>query len=400
MTTRRAARPLTKAQQAKSDRIEAAPAAEESYVPGADSPPDGPEPPPATDDTPEPQQAAQGPLGEESVVPAGTLAVRPTQQDWTPAQLAALGAMSFKRDKPGYGELQVFLNYAQRTGLDPFARQIYMIARWNSKAQALDWTIQTGIDGMRVVAQRSGEYAGQTSPQWCGPDGEWKDVWLGAGPPSAARVGIHRRGFAEPLYAVARFASYAPAAGPGSMMWDKMPDVMISKVAEALGLRKAFPHDLSGIYVNEEMHQADVVQSSVIESSTTEQPTDPPATPADPEAVAGEIRAAMMLAASGDHKGLSAQWKLVRQANLSAEPIEWNGTTGTLGDLIVWLGSNIQRGAKEAADTWLQENPEPGTEDEAEVVAEVVADLVASVVSEELPYVEPVDPTDPWAVKS
>jgi hypothetical protein len=51
-------------------------------------------------------------------------------------------------------EFRQFLNQCVRTGLDPLARQIYSIPRGNSR------TIQTGIDGYRLVAQRTGEYAG------------------------------------------------------------------------------------------------------------------------------------------------------------------------------------------------------------------------------------------------
>jgi phage recombination protein Bet len=179
------------------------------------------------------------------------LVVQSDQAFWDDKQLAALKTLGLEQaSKP---DLAVFLAYCQKTGLDPFARQIYMIGRGGR------FTIQASIDGLRIVAQRSGEYAGQTQPMWCGPDGAWTDVWLQSTPPSAAKVGVYRQGFSEPLIAVARLDSYAPTKNDGSLMglWAKMPDVMLAKVAEALALRKAFPNDLSGIYSSEEMEQAD-----------------------------------------------------------------------------------------------------------------------------------------------
>lgn len=174
------------------------------------------------------------------------LKVSPDQTFWDDFQLAALKQIGLS-DAPK-AELAVFLHYAQRTGLDPFARQLYMINRGGK------WGIQASIDGLRIVAQRSGEYAGQAGPFWCGNDGEWTDVWLDNTPPVAAKVGVYRRGFTEPLWAVAKFDSY----NVGSPIWRKMPDTMLAKCAEALALRKAFPNDLSGIYTTEEMEQVDV----------------------------------------------------------------------------------------------------------------------------------------------
>jgi hypothetical protein len=134
-----------------------------------------------------------------------------------------------------------------------------MIGRWDSRTGGNRYTIQSSIDGLRIIAQRSGEYAGQTEPKWCGADGVWVDVWLNPEPPRAAKVGVYRAGFAEPLVAVATLGSYLPTGKDGKPqgLWAKMPDVMLAKVAEALALRKAFPNDLSGIYVSEEMDQAD-----------------------------------------------------------------------------------------------------------------------------------------------
>ena len=175
----------------------------------------------------------------------GALVVTTDQAAWDAKQVAALNQLGLSR--ASQGDLQVFLHTCQRTGLDPFARQIYMIERGGR------YTIQTSIDGLRIVAQRSGNYGGQTSAEWCGEDGVWKDVWLAKVPPVAARVGVYYKDAPHPTYAVAKWDSYA-GTGP---IWKKMPDLMLSKCAEALALRKAFPQDLSGIYTSDEMNQAD-----------------------------------------------------------------------------------------------------------------------------------------------
>lgn len=213
------------------------------------------------------------------------LAVTTDQPFWTATQIAALKQLGIE-NAPN-GDLAVFLNFAQRTGLDPFARQIYMIGR-NSQGSK-KYTIQASIDGLRIVAERSGDYAGQVGPEFCGTDGVWRDTWVAHEPPVAARIGVLRHGFSAPLFAVAYYDEYVQTTGNGqpSSMWASKPRLMLAKCAEALALRKAFPNDLAGLYTADEMghpeartaastapaepiHAVDTETGEIIEAEPTE----------------------------------------------------------------------------------------------------------------------------------
>lgn len=180
-------------------------------------------------------------------------------------------------------ELKLFLYTANRTQLDPLTRQIHFIKRriYNSRTQQYDevGTIQTGIDGYRVVASRNG-LAGIEDAVF---DSETEKN------PKKATVTVYRMvdGTRVPFTASARWAEYVQTNREGKpvAMWAKMPYLMLAKVAEALALRKAFPNDLSGVYTNEEMAQADTEPHEVIELA----PTD--AAPMQPYTVARTVPA-------------------------------------------------------------------------------------------------------------
>jgi len=202
-----------------------------------------------------------------------SLAEIPTTGDanlWTDSQKALMEfAGLYKKINTSNGEkmvlapraiVEAFAQTVQRTQLDPIARQIYCIERGGK------YSIQVGIDGARLVAQRTGEYTGQKPIQWTADGEKWVDVWLSNEPPAAARAGVMRKGFEEPLYAVATWSSYAPYFGNKLSQMSQHGSLMLGKCAEMLALRKAFPMELSGLYVAEEMDTASASTPAVVAS--------------------------------------------------------------------------------------------------------------------------------------
>jgi phage recombination protein Bet len=154
-------------------------------------------------------------------------------------------------------EHELFLNVCHRSGLDPFSRHLYPL-RKNGRL-----TFESTIDGFRFSAEQTGKYAGQLGPEWCGPDGVWRDIWTGDEPPTAARVGILRSDFRKPVWGKALYAEYVQLEhGEPTQFWDRMAANQLAKCAEALGFRKAFPREFSGIYTSDEMAQASSVSAT------------------------------------------------------------------------------------------------------------------------------------------
>ncbi len=180
-------------------------------------------------------------------------------------------------------ELQLFLYQCKRTGLDPMARQIYCIHRKTGNTKKM--SVQTSIDGFRVVAERTGLYGGQSAPIW----EEGKD-----GYPTKCTISVYKfKGGVryEAAVAVAFFREYVQLKDEwvggqrtGNKiigdMWAKMPHTMLAKVAEALALRKAFPQDLSGLYTTDEMAQSEneTTAETAILPNPTALPSPPPKT--------------------------------------------------------------------------------------------------------------------------
>ncbi|MGB4971215.1 MAG: phage recombination protein Bet, partial [Cyclobacteriaceae bacterium] len=148
----------------------------------------------------------------------------------------------------------------KRTGLDPIAKQIYAVFRWNSLQQKEVMVTQAGIDGLRLVAQRTGSYAGQDDTVYSVEE-VYDPITFEPRKQLKASTTVYRivKGQKIAFTASALWNEYAQKTKSGELMglWKTMPQSQLGKCSEAKALRKGFPNELSGIYVAEEMAQAD-----------------------------------------------------------------------------------------------------------------------------------------------
>jgi phage recombination protein Bet len=170
-------------------------------------------------------------------------------------------------------ELALFLQTAKHRGLDVFARQLHFVKRKQRRqdpttgvwGEVMVGTMQTGIDGFRLIADRTGKYDGQDEPEYeYEPDGKTL---------RRASVRIFRKDIPRPFVGTAYWREYADFDNDGRprAMWKRMPHVMLAKCAEALALRKAFPENLSGLYTDDEMPAIEA--EAIVHETPAAQPT-------------------------------------------------------------------------------------------------------------------------------
>ena len=178
----------------------------------------------------------------------------------TPKHLELIKTQIAKKATPE--EFDLFIMMARRTRLDPLLKQLYFMKYKDNRKSAeagchcygectcgkavySPATYVTSIDGYRIIAHRTNDFAGIDEPEYTRPNPNSL--------PTHCTVKVWRKSSSRPFSATVKFSEYTT----GKQMWASMPETMIAKVAEAHALRKAFPQDLSGIYTTDEMDQAD-----------------------------------------------------------------------------------------------------------------------------------------------
>jgi phage recombination protein Bet len=164
----------------------------------------------------------------------------------------------------------MFLAVCKRTGLDPFLKQIHAVMRFDKSANRKVMTIQVGIDGFRLLADRTGQYVPGREPSFTYDE---KGNLVSA----TAYVKKYVAGEWHEVASTVRLAEFQG----DSSFWRTMPHHQLGKVAEAHALRRAFPADLSGLYTPDEMAQADTPSLARVNMETGE--VLEPGAPEDPE---------------------------------------------------------------------------------------------------------------------
>jgi len=173
--------------------------------------------------------------------------------EFTKEQISVLIANKIIPVSANAKQTEYFFEVCRRKKLDPFLKQIHMIERKEKKDDnwITSYTIQASLDGMRAIAQRNCKI--KSYKRWTevreGYDGK-KQIY------GCCEIDTEDRG----LYSdQVPFSEYVQMKKDGTIthFWKQFPETMIKKVAEESVLRMVSPEDLSGVYGDDEMDQAE-----------------------------------------------------------------------------------------------------------------------------------------------
>lgn len=184
-------------------------------------------------------------------------------------------------------EIELAVHLCTHFNLDPFARQIYFIKRYSKALQRQVMMPQTSIDGYRVIAERTRRYA---------PGRETTYEYNSDSKIYSATAHIKKLTDDRTWHEVDATAIYKEYEVGNNDLWTSKPHVMIAKCAEALALRKAFPADLSGLYVDAELDRPELTPSPTPaqnENSPRVEPRDERKQPPPEDAVRTQVKLLM-----------------------------------------------------------------------------------------------------------
>lgn len=130
-------------------------------------------------------------------------------------------------------EFELFCETCKATGLNPITKEIWAI-KAGGRLQ-----IMSGFNGFLKIANSHPQY-----------DGMEVDITVDKeNRPLVAQARVYRKDRKYPSVGVALMSEFRG----NTPIWQKMPSVMLSKVAKSHAIREAFSIELAGLYTPEEM---------------------------------------------------------------------------------------------------------------------------------------------------
>lgn len=156
--------------------------------------------------------------------------------------------------------IKLVLSYCRAAGLDPMQKPVHIVPMWNGKLKCMQDVIMPGIGLYRTQANRTGQFAGMSEPEF-GPMITAKIDKVEVTYPEWCKVTVRRQlasGHVGEFTAVEYWLeNYAVKGGAEkstapNAMWAKRPRGQLAKCAQAQALRAAFP-ELGALPTAEEM---------------------------------------------------------------------------------------------------------------------------------------------------
>lgn len=153
-------------------------------------------------------------------------------------------------------EISLFLKTSQSLGLNPFAREIYLIKYGEDQPAA----IVIAIDAFLKAAENNNQYNGHEAgiivkPKDGSPEFREGTFMLdGDGELVGGWAKVHRKDRDHPFYSAVNIKEYQKYTRGGEVtrFWKDMPATKIRNVALKHSLKEAFPNLFSGLYTEAE----------------------------------------------------------------------------------------------------------------------------------------------------
>lgn len=151
--------------------------------------------------------------------------------------------------------------------LNPLLNHIY-ITSFNVKQKdgsyKPEYALVTSIDSFRLIAQRTGQYAGKKAPLYLKESGKWEDFVLEGEKYIACRITV-LKSMPNGVIVETTCDAYMDEYNKKRNLWLSIPKHMIAKCAEALALRTAFPDELTGLYTEDEMRETSLEEVKTVD---------------------------------------------------------------------------------------------------------------------------------------